>query len=121
MNILRASVVLVGLALLVGGCASVPQPGVAGVYQTWDDVITRWIGAKKEDLYYELGPPNLHPHETKDGLIEMRWDMTIDRMPGQADYYNTLPLYTAGSQDCQLVFFANPDGTIVSGRRIGCD
>lgn len=39
MNSLRASVVLVGLALLIGGCASSPQPGVAGPYQTWDDVI----------------------------------------------------------------------------------
>jgi len=122
MGVLQASVLLVCLALFVGGCASSPQPGVAGPYQTWDDVITRWIGAKKQDLYYELGPPNLHPKESPDGMTEMVWDMTIDRMPGQADYYRTLPpSFYGGLTNCQLVFFAGPDGVIVSGRRIGCD
>ena len=53
----------------------------------------------------KLGPPNLHPKEAEDGTIEMVWDMTIDRMPGQADEYHTLPLY--GGVTCQLVFFAD--------------
>ncbi len=120
MNILRASAVMVALALLVGGCESSPQPGVAGVYQTWDDVITRWIGANKTDLYYELGPPTFHPAELKDGYEEMVWDMTIQSMPGQAREYNTLPLYGA-IENCKLVFFADFNGIIKSGRRIGCD
>jgi hypothetical protein len=106
--------------LLVTGCASGPQPGVTGNYQTWDDVINRWIGQQKSDLYYELGPPNLHPHESSDGMEEMRWDMTIDRMPGQADYYGTLPLYGA-NVNCQLVFFADSKGVILAGKRIGCE
>jgi hypothetical protein len=46
--------------------------------------------------------------------------MTIDRMPGQADEYNLLPLYNT-SVNCQLVFFADAEGMIKSGRRIGCD
>ena len=48
------------------------------MYSTWDDVINRWIGKQKADLYLELGPPNLHPKEAEDGTIEMVWDMTID-------------------------------------------
>jgi hypothetical protein len=112
--------VVLGLAALAAACATGSQPGVSGPYQTWDDVITRWIGANKQDLYYELGPPNLHPKQLPDGMTEMVWDMTIDRMPGQADEYNLLPLYNT-SVNCQLVFFADAEGMIKSGRRIGCD
>ncbi|MEP7152047.1 MAG: hypothetical protein ABI856_10075 [Nitrospira sp.] len=49
----------------------------------------------------------------------MVWDMTIDRMPGQADEYNTLPLY--GGVDCRLIFFADKEGMVTSGRRNGCE
>lgn len=55
------------------------------------------------------------------------WDMTIDRMPGQADEYDTLPLY--GGVDCRLIFFADKEGyhqrperrlrLAVSGKRVG--
>ncbi len=107
------------LALAVG-CASQMEPGVRGPYQTWDDVINRWIGKNKQDLYYELGPPNLHPKESADGLVEMVWDFTIDRMPGQADEYHLLPLY-GQDENCQLIFFADANGVIRSGRRKGCD
>ena len=100
-------------------CKSGSDSGVTGIYQTWDDVITRWIGKHKEDLYLELGPPNLHPKEAEDGTTEMVWDMTIDRMPGQADEYNTLPLY--GGVDCRLIFFADKEGIVTSGHRNGCD
>ena len=42
---------------------------------------------------FRAWPPNLHPKEAqKTATVEMAWDMTIDRMPGQADEYNTLPL-----------------------------
>jgi hypothetical protein len=34
--------------------ASTPGPGVADIYASWDDVLTRWIGQSKEALYYEL-------------------------------------------------------------------
>ncbi|HXF93793.1 MAG TPA: hypothetical protein VNK46_13655 [Nitrospiraceae bacterium] len=113
--------VLLILDMLAGfaGCAASRDPGVAGIYRTWDDVIDRWIGKPKTELYYELGPPNLHPKELDDGMIEMVWDMTIDRMPGQADEYHTLPLY--GGVSCRLVFFADREGIITAGRRIGCD
>lgn len=113
--------VLLILGVLTGltGCAASGDPGVAGIYRTWDDVINRWIGKPKTDLYYELGPPNLHPKERDDGTTEMVWDMTIDRMPGQADEYYTLPLYSG--VNCQLVFFSNREGIITSGHRIGCD
>lgn len=103
----------------ISTCKVGPDPGVAGIYRTWDDVISRWIGKHKEDLYLELGPPNLHPKEAEDGTIEMVWDMTIDRMPGQADEYNTLPLY--GGVNCQLIFFADKEGIVTSGRRNGCE
>jgi hypothetical protein len=116
----QAGLALTVVMLVSAGCASGPQPGVAGIYQTWDDVINRWIGKQKTDLYYELGPPNLHPKESSDGYTEMVWDFTIDRMPGQADEYGTLPLY-GENVNCQLMFIANQDGLIVSGRRIGCD
>jgi hypothetical protein len=105
--------------VLAQGCAAGSQPGLTGVYQTWDDVITRWIGAHKNDLYYELGPPTFHPETLKDGEEEMVWDLTIASMPGQAEQYNTLPLYT--SQDCKLVFIADTKGIIRNGRRLGCD
>jgi hypothetical protein len=111
---------VLGIAILATACATGSQPGVSGPYQTWDAVITRWVGANKQDLYYELGPPNLHPKQLPDGTTEMVWDMTIDRMPGQADEYNLLPLYNT-SVNCQLVFFADDEGRITSGRRIGCD
>ena len=112
--------VVLGVAALSTACATGSQPGVSGPYQTWDDVITRWVGANQQDLYYELGPPNLHPKQLPDGMTEMVWDMTIDRMPGQADEYNLLPLYKT-SVNCQLVFLADAEGRIKSGRRIGCD
>ena len=103
----------------ISACKTGSDPGVAGIYQTWDDVVTRWIGKHKEDLYLELGPPNLHPKEAEDGRSELVWDMTIDRMPGQADEYNTLPLY--GGMDCRLIFFADKEGIVTNGRRDGCD
>ena len=122
MNQLKRVMVIVGCLLaLAGGC--VPDPSkrdVAGPYQTWDDVIKRWIGGNTTDLYLELGPPNLHPHERDDGMIEMVWDFSIDRMPGQADYYNLLPLY-GGGVNCQIHFIANKDGIVQEGRRVGCD
>jgi hypothetical protein len=49
----------------------------------------------------------------------MAWDMTIDRMPGQADEYRTFPLY--GGADCRLFFFADLAGIVTNGRRIGCE
>lgn len=117
---LRLSAAILWLAVLPVGCAGKNEPGVAGPYQTWDDVINRWIGKNKVDLYYELGPPNLHPKESADGMTEMVWDFTIDRMPGQADDYNLLPLYGAGS-NCKLIFIADSNDVIRSGERVGCD
>jgi hypothetical protein len=117
---LRPSVWLVGLALLAGACASSLQPGVAGPYQTWDDVINRWIGAKKTDLYYELGPPTFHPPESEDGYALLVWDMTIPGMPGRAREYDLLPRYGA-IVDCKLEFLADSNRIIKSGPRIGCD
>ena len=92
---------------------------VAGPYQTWDAVINRWIGGQVTDLYVELGPPNLHPHQLEDGTVELAWDFGLDRMPGQADAYNVLPLY-GGNVYCQLHFFSDPKGSILRGDRIGC-
>lgn len=103
----------------ISACKTISDPGVSGIYQTWDDVVARWIGKHKADLYVELGPPNLHPKEAEDGTSEMVWDMTIDRMPGQADEYHTLPLY--GGVDCRLIFFADKEGMVTSGRRNGCE
>jgi hypothetical protein len=68
--------------------------------------------------YYELGPPNLHAIQRTDKQTELVWDMTIDRMPGQADEYGLLPLTC--SQTCRLLFVARQDGIIESGKRIGC-
>jgi hypothetical protein len=109
--------ILLMLCLLMA-CASTPEPSVAGIYESWDDVITRWIGKSTEALYYELGPPNLHAMQRSDTQTEMVWDMTIDRMPGQADEYGLLPL--TRSQTCRLLFVAGQDGIIESGKRIGC-
>lgn len=61
----------------ISACKAGPDSGVAGIYQTWDDVIIRWMGKHKEDLYLELGPPNLHPKEAEDGTIAMVCAMTI--------------------------------------------
>lgn len=114
---LRLSV-LFWLCLSAGGCAAGQGPVLAGFYQTWDDVITRWIGQQKTDLYYELGPPQFHK-EAPDGMEELVWDMTLPSLPGQAEFYGTLPLY--GGVDCRLFFFADARGIITSGRREGCD
>jgi len=112
-------VVLLAVVVAVIGCTPWPDPGVGGPYRSWDEVIHRWIGKSEKDLFYELGPPNVHSGEmvpSKDH--QLIWDMTVDRMPGQADEYNLLPL--TQSQTCQLIFLADPDGTIRSGRRVGC-
>ncbi len=118
---LAVTTLVLGCLLVVSnGCAKMMQPGVTGFYQTWDDVINRWIGKDKKDLYYELGPPNLHPHTSADGMEEMGWDFTIDRMPGQADQYNLLPMYGA-DVTCRLIFIADKNDVIRSGKRVGCD
>jgi hypothetical protein len=114
-----SSLAILLLLISSSGCKTASDPGVAGIYETWDDVVTRWIGKHREDLYLELGPPNLHPKEAEDGTTEMVWDMTIDRMPGQADEYQTLPLYGGG--DCRLLFLADAAGIVTSGRRVGCE
>ena len=110
---------LCSLLLVVFGCASANDPGVKGNYATWDDVIDRWIGKQVSDLYLELGPPNLHPHEIDEGMTEMVWDFGVDRMPGQADEYGLLPMY--GAENCRLAFFADSKGIVRSGKRIGCE
>ncbi len=120
MRLVRPTVATLCLMLWIGGCATGSQPGVTGPYQTWDEVIARWIGKNKTDLYYELGPPNLHPKQSEDGTTEMAWDMTIDRMPGQADEYHLLPLY-GRNVNCRLVFWADANDIILKGRRDGCD
>ena len=108
---------------VLSGCATESKDAakreVAGPYQTWDDVIKRWVGGQVSDLYVELGPPNLHPHQMEDGTIQMAWDFGIDRMPGQADAYDLLPLYS-GNVNCQIHFFADQKGTILRGERVGC-
>ena len=109
---------VLSVMLLISGCAKDRGPGVAGIYQTWDEVITRWIGRQKVDLYYELGPPQFHK-QAQDGVEELVWDMTLPSLPGQAEIYNTLPLY--GGLDCRLFFFADQAGLITSGRRMGCE
>jgi hypothetical protein len=109
---------VLSVMLLIAGCAKDRGPGLAGIYQTWDEVITRWIGRQKVDLYYELGPPQFHK-QAQDGVEELVWDMTLPSLPGQAEIYNTLPLY--GGLDCRLFFFADQAGLITSGRRMGCE
>jgi hypothetical protein len=79
-----------------------PRPGVAGIYESCDDVITRWLGQSKEGLYSELSPPNLHAVQVTDKHTELVWDMTVDRMPGQADEYDLLPLTPRKPADCCL-------------------
>jgi hypothetical protein len=118
--------ILYGVCLagvLLSGCATESKDAakrdVAGPYQTWDDVITRWVGGQATDLYVELGPPNLHPHLMEDGTIQMVWDFGIDRMPGQADAYNLLPLY-GSDVNCQIHFFTDQAGKILRGNRVGC-
>jgi hypothetical protein len=111
-------VVFFSVLLVSGGCATDKGPVLAGVYQTWDDVITRWVGQQKTDLYYELGPPQFHK-EARDGMEELVWDMTLPSLPGQAEIYGTLPLY--GGIDCRLFFFADAKGIIKAGHRVGCD
>ncbi len=100
------------------GCAGDKGPVLSGVYQTWDDVVTRWIGKPKQDVYYEFGPPQFHK-EADDGTEELVWDMTLPGMPGQAQLYGTLPLY--GGVACKIFFIADPQGIIRSGKREGCD
>ena len=112
-------VVSFSLLLLSGGCVTDQKPVLARVYQTWDGVITRWIGQQKVDLYYELGPPQFHK-EAQDGMEELVWDMTLPSLPGQAEIYGTLPLY-GSIVDCRLFFFADAQGVIKAGRRVGCD
>ncbi|MBU6432031.1 MAG: hypothetical protein KJS98_01800 [Nitrospirae bacterium] len=111
------------LWMLTGGCTpDRSKRDVAGPYQTWNEVIERWIGGKTADLYLELGPPNLHPHELENGMTEMVWDYSIDRMPGQADEYHLLPLELyGGTIDCQVHFFADAEGIVREGHLVGCD
>lgn len=115
---------IAGVAAVHVGCAGGPagpsDPGVQGNYQTWDDVIARWIGKQRDHLFYELGPPNMHDHRLDNGYVEMMWDMTLPSMQGQANAYGTLPMY-GSDLDCKLVFVADSEGLIVTGRRIGCD
>ena len=116
-----ACVVLLCLSLCSAACATDKNPrDVAGPYRTWNDVIQRWIGGNVEDLYVELGPPNLHPHQLEDGLTEMVWDYSIDRMPGKADAYELLPLY-GGRVNCQVHFIANQKGIVKEGYLVGCE
>ncbi len=46
--------------------------------------------------------------------------MTLPSLPGQAELYGTLPLYR-GIVDCRLFFFADAQGIIKAGGRVGCD
>jgi hypothetical protein len=112
------------LPLALTGCVeeskNAVKRDVAGPYRTWDEVISRWVGGQVSDLYVEIGPPNLHPHQMDDGTIRMVWDFSIDRMPGQADAYDLLPLY-GGNVNCQIHFTANLNGEILGGERVGCD
>lgn len=117
-------ILIAAVALAAAGCAETPEelkkdPVDRGIYQTWDDVINRWIGQKRELLGDELGPPTFHK-EAADGTTELIWDMTYPNAPGQAQMYNLLPLY-GGNVNCKLVYIVNPDGIVVSGHRIGCD
>jgi hypothetical protein len=81
---------------------------VIGPYKTWDEVISRWIGGRTSDLYVELGPPNLHPHELDNG------------MTGQADAYELLPVF-GQDVNCQIHFFADAQGIITKGEKVGCE
>ena len=120
-----ARVTLVALVALTSACAAeTPEerkkdPVDAGIYQTWDDVINRWIGQPQDKLGYELGPPTFQKEST-DGSTELVWDMTYPNAEGQAQMYNTLPLY-GGNVNCKLVFIVGQDDIVRSGHRIGCD
>ena len=111
------------IAVLAACAAETPEqqkndPVASGVYQTWDDVVNRWIGEPRDKLGYELGPPTFHK-EAEDGSTELVWDMTYPNAGGQAEIYETLPMY--GGVSCKLVFFTNPEGIVKAGKRIGCD
>lgn len=106
------------LQLSTWGCAATGDPVLAGVYDTWDEVVDRWIGKHQTDLFLELGPPQFHK-EADNGMEELVWDMTLSSMPGQAEIYGTLPLYGGG--DCRLIFIADAEGIVRSGKREGCD
>lgn len=112
------------LCIVITGCVTESKDAakrdVIGPYKTWDEVIGRWIGGRVPDLYVELGPPNLHPYELDNGMTEMVWDFSIDRMPGQADTYELLPLY-AENVNCQIHFFADAKEIIVKGEKVGCE
>jgi hypothetical protein len=112
------------LSAAITGCAAestdAAKRDVAGPYQTWDEVISRWIGGSTADLYVELGPPNLHPHELENGGTEMVWDFSTHRMPGQADVYGLLPRY-GSKANCQIHFYADAKGIITKGEKVGCD
>ena len=122
---LLGSLLIVIVAFLTGACAAeTPEelkkdPVDRGVYQTWDDVVNRWIGQHRDKLGYELGPPTFHK-ESDDGFTELVWDMTYPNAPGQARMYNLLPLY-GGNVNCKLIFVADSNGVIVKGERVGCD
>ncbi len=45
--VLAGHVAVLSLIGLIGGCAADKGPVLAGFYQTWDDVITRWIRQEK--------------------------------------------------------------------------
>ena len=114
--------VLCVAAVIASGCVTESKDAakrdVAGPYQTWDDVIKRWVGGQVTDLYVELGPPNLHPHQMEDGTIQMVWDFAIDRMPGQADALQTP---SSVRQECQLPapFFCGSQRQDPQGRTRG--
>jgi hypothetical protein len=118
-------VTLVALLALSPGCAmETPEerkkdPVEAGIYQTWDDVVNRWIGQPRDKLGYELGAPTFHK-EAADGTTELIWDMTYPNSAGQAQIDNLLPLY-GGNVNCSLVFIVDEGGIVQSGHRVGCD
>jgi len=59
-----------------------------------------------------------HGEAVPAGLTLLVWDMTIDRMPGPADYYGLLPFTL--SETGQLFFLADPQGILLSGTHVGC-
>ncbi len=71
----RSVLVVCCLCVVIIGCVTESKEAakrdVTGPYKTWDEVISRWIGGRTSDLYVELGPPNLHPHELDNGMTEM--------------------------------------------------
>ena len=124
MDSLKLVAMILGcLWMLTGGCTPDRSNRIAaGPYQTWNEVIERWIGGKTTDLYLELGPPNLHPHELENGMTELVWDYAVDRMPGQADEYHLLPLtLSRGTINCQVHFLADAEGIVKEGYLVGCE